>query len=100
MSASFNECCYDLLKQVPKGKLTTYKSLAKALNSKAYRAVGQAMNKNSFAPQVPCHRVINANGQLGGYAFGLQKKIDLLKQEGIEINNNTIDLSKYEHVFI
>lgn len=92
---SFYESCYKILKKVPKGKVTTYKEIARALNSKAYRAVGTAMNKNPYAPQVPCHRVINADGNLGGFASGLKNKIKLLKSEGIEIKNNKIDLKKY-----
>lgn len=94
---NFNEKCYDILKKVPKGKVTTYKALANALKTKAYRAVGNAMNKNPYAPTVPCHRVINSNGELGGYAHGLKKKIQMLKSEGIEIKDNKIDLRKYGH---
>ncbi len=93
--SNFNENCYSILKKVPKGKVTTYKALAQALNSKAYRAVGQAMNKNNQAPIIPCHRVINSNGNIGGYAFGINKKIKILKEEGIEIIKNKIDLKKY-----
>jgi methylated-DNA-[protein]-cysteine S-methyltransferase len=92
---SFYEKCYEVLKKVPKGKVTTYKEIARALGSKAYRAVGTAMNKNPYAPIVPCHRVINSNGELGGFASGLKNKIKLLKSEGIEIKNNKIDLKKY-----
>ncbi len=92
---NFNEKCYQLLKKVPKGKVTTYKALAHALNSKAYRAVGQAMRANPYAPKVPCHRVINSDGKLGGFASGIKNKIALLKKEGIEIKNNKIDLDKY-----
>lgn len=95
MKSSFYESCYKVLRKVPKGKITTYKEIARALNSKAYRAVGTAMNKNPYAPQVPCHRVINSNGELGGFASGLKDKIKLLKSEGIEIKNNKIDLNKY-----
>jgi len=93
----FNERCYQILKQVPKGKVTTYKALAKKLKSKAYRAVGNAMNKNPDAPKTPCHRVINSDGNLGGFASGIKNKIKLLKSEGIEIKNNKIDLKKYEY---
>jgi methylated-DNA-[protein]-cysteine S-methyltransferase len=92
---SFYEKCYEVLKKVPKGKVTTYKEIARALNSKAYRAVGTAMNKNPYAPIVPCHRVINSNGELGGFASGLNNKIKILKSEGIEIKNNKLDLKKY-----
>ncbi len=82
---SFNEECYTLLKQVPKGKVTTYKEIAIALNTKAYQAVGNAMNKNPYAPEVPCHRVVNQDGKVGKYAHGTEKKIEMLEQEGIKI---------------
>jgi len=97
---NFNQKCYNLLKYVPKGKVTTYKALANKLNSKAYRAVGNAMNKNPDSPNTPCHRVINSDGNLGGFAFGIKEKIKLLKSEGIEIKNNKIDLKKYEYQFL
>jgi methylated-DNA-[protein]-cysteine S-methyltransferase len=50
---TFADQAYDLLKKVPKGRVTTYKEIAHALNTKAYRGVGQAMRKNPYAPQVP-----------------------------------------------
>ncbi len=96
---NFNEKCYRILSQVPKGKITTYKSLAQEMKTKAYQAVGNALNKNPYAPEVPCHRVINASGKLGGYAKGIKKKIQMLKSEGIEIKDNKIDLQKYEYKF-
>ena len=95
----FSDRCYQILEKVPKGKVTTYKAIAKKLKSKAYRAVGNAMNKNPHAPKVPCHRVVNSSGSLGGYAHGIKKKISLLKKEGIVIKNNKIDLKEYEHKF-
>ena len=88
---SFSQKCYELLKKVPKGKVTTYKAMANAINCKAYRAVGNAMNKNSNAPKVPCHRVVCADGKIGGYAFGISRKMALLKREGIEIKGNKIE---------
>lgn len=96
MQTQFREKIYKILRKVPKGKVTTYKSLAKKAGTKAYRAVGSAMNKNPYAPQVPCHRVINSNGDLGGFASGVKEKIKLLKKEGVKINNKKIDLKKYE----
>ena len=87
---SFNERCYALLKQIPQGRVTTYKAIAEALGTKAYQAVGNAMNKNPNPITVPCHRVVNSNGKLGGYAFGLERKIDLLTQEGITVEGNRI----------
>jgi methylated-DNA-[protein]-cysteine S-methyltransferase len=92
---SFYEKCYSILRKVPKGKVTTYKEIARTLNSRAYQAVGSAMHNNPYFPIVPCHRVINSNGELGGFASGLKNKIKLLKSEGIEIKNNKIDLKKY-----
>lgn len=50
---TFSERVYDLVKNVPKGRVTTYKEIARALNVKAYRGVGQAMRKNPYAPEVP-----------------------------------------------
>lgn len=94
--ASFNERCYALLRKVPQGRVTTYQQLAHALGTKAYRAVGNAMNKNPYAPEVPCHRVVKSNGDLGGFASGPRKKIAMLTKEGIMIENNRIDLTRYE----
>jgi len=99
MTISFNEQLYRLLKTVPKGKVTTYKELAKALNSKAYRAVGNAMNKNPYAPKVPCHRVVKTNGEVGGFAGGTKKKIAMLRKEGVEIKDSKIDLGKFLYRF-
>ncbi len=99
LKQNFSEKCYALLRKVPAGKVTTYRDLAHALKTKAYRAVGNAMNKNPHAPEVPCHRVINTNGKLGGYAHGIKKKIQILKAEGIKIEGNKIDLNKYNFKF-
>ena len=99
MKKSFNEHCYRILKKVPKGRVTTYRDIARALNTKAYRAVGNAMNKNPYAPGVPCHRVVNSDGKIGGFASGTRKKIQMLKKEGIEIKRGRIDLKKYLYKF-
>ncbi len=96
MSKNFFDKCYNLISKIPKGKVTTYKEVATALNSKGYRAVGNAMNKNPNAPIVPCHRVVASTGKIGGYAFGTKKKIELLRKEGIKIEEGRIqDLKKY-----
>jgi len=50
---TFNEKVYDVLRKVPKGRITTYGDLAHALGTKAYRGVGQAMKRNPYAPEVP-----------------------------------------------
>jgi methylated-DNA-[protein]-cysteine S-methyltransferase len=50
---TFSDKAYDLLRKVPKGRVTTYKEIAHALGSKSYRGVGQAMKRNPYAPEVP-----------------------------------------------
>lgn len=87
---SFNERAWKLLTKVPKGKVTTYKILAEKLGTKAYRAVGQAMNRNPYAPKVPCHRVVGSDGSLTGFASGLPNKIKILKKEGVLVKNGKI----------
>lgn len=85
----FDAKCYDLLVKIPIWKVTSYKEIAEALGTKAYRAVWGAMNRNPNAPSVPCHRVVSTNWWLGGYAFGLENKISILENEWIvvEIRN-------------
>ena len=88
---SFDEKIRVLLRRIPRGKATTYKLLAKAAgNPKAARAVGNACNKNSNSPKVPCHRVVSSDGGIGGYAHGVKAKIALLKKEGINVQNGKI----------
>ena len=92
---NFNEKCYTVLKKVPKGKVVTYKQIARKLHSNGYRAVGNAMNKNKNLDEVKCHRVVCSDGRAGGYAFGSRKKIDILKKEGVDVVKGRVDLSKY-----
>lgn len=88
---NFNEKVWNAIKKIPKGKITTYKEISREVKSPfSARAVGNACNKNPFAPQVPCHRVVKSGGGIGGFAFGTKKKIQLLKKEGIEIENGKI----------
>ena len=98
--SAFQERVYEILKKVPKGKVTTYKEIAKILRKKSYRAVGNALNKNPrpgiLKNQVPCHRVIKSNGEVGGFSSGTKNKIKLLKKEGIKIEKEKIDLEKYK----
>jgi len=78
----FQKSVWEELLNIPYGEVRSYKEIAKAIgNGKAYRAVGSANNKNPVAIVVPCHRVINANGNLSGYAGGLALKEKLLNLE-------------------
>lgn len=96
----FQRKCYEALKaKVPKGSVISYGGLAKLVGSpKAYRAVGSAMNKNPFAPEVPCHRVVKSNGEIGGFAGDIAIKIKLLKKEGVEtVNGKIVNFSGCKH---
>jgi len=87
----FQSECYEALKKVPKGKVITYAGLARMVGRpKAHRAVGSAMNKNPYAPQVPCHRVVKSNGDLGGFATDIKVKIKRLQKEGVVVSDNKI----------
>jgi len=93
----FNQKIWDLTKKIPEGRVTTYKILAEAAGTRAYRAVGNAMNKNPYGilnckgkDMVPCHRVVGSKGHLHGFAHGLKKKAELLRKEGIGIRGNKI----------
>lgn len=93
----FAQAVYHLTSLIPAGKVATYGQLAQALQQpRSARAVGQALHRNPFAPSVPCHRVIQSSGQLGGFAGGLKKKMALLTQEGVIIRDHRIDLTKYQ----
>jgi len=88
----FNKKVWQALKRIPKGKVTTYGELARYLGKpKAGRAVGNACGKNPNAPAVPCHRVVKSDGGLGGYAGGTNKKIKLLKKEGVAVKKLKIE---------
>ena len=89
-STYFSQKIWRLTKKIPKGRVSTYKILAETAGTKGYRAVGNALNKNPFAPSVPCHRVVDSKGHLHGYAHGLKKKAEILRKEGIKIKNNKI----------
>ncbi|RDL38169.1 Uncharacterized protein BP5553_05602 [Venustampulla echinocandica] len=69
----FQERVYALLNQIPKGRVTTYGSLARALNTSP-RAIGNALRNNPFAPEVPCHRCVNTSGYVNGYHGEVIKK--------------------------
>jgi AraC family transcriptional regulator of adaptative response/methylated-DNA-[protein]-cysteine methyltransferase len=78
----FQGAVWDALKTIPPGETWTYAQLARAVGRpRAVRAVGTANGANQLAIVIPCHRVINANGELGGYAGGVPRKKWLLEHE-------------------
>lgn len=72
--------------------MATYGQIARTLGKpRAARAVGNALNKNIFS-DVPCHRVVRADGSVGGYVWGTGEKINALRREGIYIENGRVNL--------
>lgn len=89
---------YEAVKKIPAGKVATYGQIAGLSGDKKMaRAVGNAMRKNPWGEEVPCHRVVNARGELvGGFAFeGGVSQEDLLRAEGVEVTKGRVDLDKY-----
>lgn len=90
MSTAFQEKVYAITRRIPRGKVTTYAAIAHALGHTGYRSIGQALTRNQDAPRTPCHRVVNSDGTIGGYAFNVRKKIQLLESEGVRVTNGKI----------
>ena len=79
---AFQQRCWEALRQIPPGETRSYGQQAAMLgNPKASRAVGSANGANNIAVLIPCHRVIAADGGLGGYAYGTEIKAELLRRE-------------------
>lgn len=82
---------YDLVRQIPPGKVSTYGAVAKALGDKvAARAVGRMMNQNPNADEMPCFKIVHSDGRLGGFGLGINEKIRRLRQDSIHITNGKI----------
>ena len=89
---------YEAVKRIPKGKVATYAQIAEmAGDRKMARAVGNALHKNPDPEAIPCFRVVNAKGECSGsFAFGgLDEQAKRLREDGIEVVNNKVDLEKY-----
>jgi len=85
MNKSFSEKVLKIVRKIPKGKVLTYKKVAQmAGKPKAYRSVGNILNKN-YNSNIPCHRVVRSDGKLGGYNRGAKSKAGLLKGEGVSV---------------
>ena len=83
--SKFEKTVYRAVLSIPKGNVRSYKWVAAAIGKpKAYRAVGNALNKNPWPVEVPCHRVIRSDGSLGGYYQGAALKKRMLIREGID----------------
>ncbi len=89
----FAKKVYDALTLVPRGKVTTYGHLARYLSCGSPRAIGQALRRNPFAPETPCHRVVSANLTIGGFSGATEgtpiaDKRRLLEREGVIFGEN------------
>jgi len=90
---------YNLLIKIPKGKITTYKLLAKAIGKpKNWREIGKILNENPFPERFPCYKVVRSDGKIGGYSQSLRKKIAFLRKDGIIVRKNRIVNFK-KHLF-
>lgn len=88
---NISKLVYKKLIQVPAGNVTTYSELAKAVGLKnGQRAIGNIMKNNPFPVIIPCHRVVKSDGKIGGYAYGEKVKTNMLKKEGIKIQDGKI----------
>ena len=88
---TFRKAIWEILCEIPYGELTTYGKIAEKMavrlgrQSMSSQAVGGAVGHNPISIIIPCHRVVGSNGSLTGYAGGIDKKIQLLQHEGVEL---------------
>ena len=82
----FQISVWEALKTIPRGETRTYTEVAQQIGRpNAVRAVANAIAKNPYAPEIPCHRVVRTDGGLGRYSGpgGIETKIRLLREEGV-----------------
>ena len=80
---AFQQSVWQVLREIPYGKTMTYGEIAQKIQCASAQAVGGAVGKNPLSVFVPCHRVLGSQGQLTGYAGGLERKRWLLSHEGV-----------------
>ncbi len=92
--STFRQMVWEMLREIPYGKTTTYGEIAQKVaarwgkRSMSAQAVGGAVGHNPISLIIPCHRVVGAGGRLTGYAGGLDKKIWLLRHEGVPVSGD------------
>ena len=99
MEKSSFEQIYDIVKQIPYGKVATYGQVAALAGNKRWaRVVGYALHANPDPEHIPCYRVVNRFGEVSkAFAFGGEnRQIALLENEGIKLDGNKVDLEKYQ----
>lgn len=100
----FETMVFEATSRIPPGKVTTYGRLGREVGCGSSQAIGQALRRNPFAPEVPCHRVIRGDRTIGGFAGKLEgakirKKIRLLKGEGVRFDGEGRVLEGHLHDF-
>lgn len=90
---SFENKVYDALQLIPRGKVTTYRLLGEYISCASAQAIGQALKRNPFAPEAPCHRVVKSDLTIGGFqgereGAPISKKRRLLESEGVEFSDS------------
>lgn len=104
IGGEFRQQVWKILTEIPYGELTTYGSIAKEVAKRmgkekmSAQAVGGAVGHNPISIIIPCHRVVGSNGSLTGYAGGIEKKIKLLKHEGIDMTKFLCPYTLINHV--
>jgi deoxyribonuclease V len=82
---------YNLVKQIPDGNVSSYGAVAEALGDKiAARAVGRMMNQNPDADEMPCYKIVNSDGKIGGFGLGIDDKIRRLNDVNIDVDKGRI----------
>ncbi len=102
MKKKFSEQVLELTSRIPRGKVTTYGEIARALgNPKASRAVGTALRKNESPDRIPCYRVVHSGGSVEGYSArsGTKEKIRRLRRDGIAVRKGKVKMEKHFHSF-
>lgn len=90
---------YHYLTLIPKGRVVTYSQIGKALHTKGYRAIGNILHNNPRPDLYPCFKVVNAKGELAkhfGAKGGIETQKERLGNDGVEVNDYTVDLDKYQ----
>ena len=103
-ATAFEERVYAAIRRIPRGKVTTYKHLAVALGCGSSQAVGQALKRNPYAPEAPCHRVISSTLTIGGFAGRtegeeIRRKLRMLAEEGVVFENGRLADTRRVYVF-
>lgn len=91
------ERIYEVVKRIPKGKVSTYGAVASIVGIRNPRVVGYALHSNPEPYIIPCHRIVNRKGELAkAFVFGgIQVQEQLLREEGVEVVDGVVNMDKY-----